>query len=65
MYQNILQVSFYCFFAACSQTDAHFDPDIADNAKKWKHTHHETIPLVFGCIHAPWPLLIKRLLQVL
>ena len=65
MYKNILQVSFYCFFTACSQTDAYFDPDTADNAKQWNRTHHETIPLVFGRIHAQWPLLIQRLLQVL
>ena len=64
MCKNILQVSFYCFFIACSQTDAHFDPDTADNAKQWNRTHHETIPLVFVCIHAQWPLLIQRLLQV-
>ena len=31
MCKNILQVSFYCFFTACSQTDVHFDPDTADN----------------------------------
>ena len=49
MRKNILQVSFYYFFTACSQTDAHFDPDTADNAKQWNRTHHETIPLVFGC----------------
>ena len=65
MRKNILQVSFYSFFTACSQTDAHFDPDTADNAKQWNRTHHETIPLVFGRIHAQWPLLIQRLLQVL
>ena len=38
--------------------DIHFDPDTADNAKQWNRTHHETIPLVFGRIHAQWPLLI-------
>ena len=37
----------YYFFNACSQTDAHFDPDTADNAKQQNHTHHKTIPLVF------------------
>ena len=66
MCKNILQVSFYCFFfTACSQTDAHFDPDTADNAKQWSRTHHETIPLGLGRIHAQWPLLIQWLLQVL
>ena len=65
MCKNILQASFYCFFTACSQTDAHFDPDTADNAKQWNRTHHETIPLFFGRIHAQWALLIQRLLQVL
>ena len=65
MCKNILQVSFYCFFTACSKPDAHFDPDTTDNAKQWNRTHHETIPLVFGRIHAQWPLLIQRLLQIL
>ena len=32
-----------CFFTACSQTDAHFDPDTADNTKQRNRTHHETI----------------------
>ena len=45
-----------CFFTACSQTDAHFDPDTADNAKQQNCTHHETIPLVFGHIHVRWLL---------
>ena len=65
MCENILQVSFYCFFSACSQTDAYFNPDTDDNAKQWNRTHHKTIPLVFGRIHAQWRLLIQRLLQVL
>ena len=65
MCKNILQVSFYCFFTTCSQTDAYFDPNTANYAKQWNRTHHETIPLVFGHIHAQWPLLIQRLLQVL
>ena len=65
MCKNILQVSFYCFFTACSQTDAHFDSDTADNAKQWNRTYHETIPLLFWRIHAQWPLLIQWLLQVL
>ena len=65
MYKNILQVSFYCFFTACSQTDAHFDPDTADNAKQWNRAHHETIPLVFMLIYGQCSLLIQRLLQVL
>ena len=65
MCKNILQVSFYCFFTAYSQTDTHFGPDTTDNAKQWNRTHHETIPLLFGHIHAQWPLLIQRLLQVL
>ena len=49
MCKNILQVSFYCFFTACS-TDPHFDPDTADNTKQWNRTHHEKIPLVFGSV---------------
>ena len=65
MCKNISQVSFYCFITACSQIDAHFDPDTADNAKQWNRTHHETITLAFGRIHAQWPLLIQWLLQVL
>ena len=64
MCKDILQVWFYCFFTVRSQTDAHFDPDTADNTKQWNSTH-ETIPLLFGRIHAQWPLLIQRLLQVL
>ena len=34
------------FFTA-SQTDVHFDPDIADNTKQWNRTHHEIIPMGF------------------
>ena len=62
MCKNVLQISFYCFFPARSQTDAHFDLDTADNTKQWNHTHHEIIPLVVGHIHAQWPLLIQQLL---
>ena len=47
------------FFTACSQTDVHFDPDTADNAKQWNRTHHEIILLGFGRIHAQWLLLIQ------
>ena len=46
----------YFFFTACSQTNAHFDPDTADNANKRNRTHHETIFLVFGHIHVRWLL---------
>ena len=48
MCKNILQVSFYSFFTAFSQTDAHFVPDTGDNVKQWNSTHHETFPLEFG-----------------
>ena len=36
------------FFTACSQTDAHFDPDTADNAKQWNRTR---LQLFLMCIH--------------
>ena len=49
----------------CSQNDAYLDPDTADNVNQVNRTHHKTVPLVFGRIHAPWPHLIQRLLQVL
>ena len=57
MCKNILQVSSYCFFTACSQTDNHFDPDTADNVKQWNRIHHETIPLVFRRINVQCPFL--------
>ena len=52
MCKNILQVSFYFFFTACSQTDAHFDPDTADNAKQWNHSQHETINSLGIWVHS-------------
>ena len=52
--EKYLQMTVCCFFTAFSQTDAHFDPDIADNAKQRNRSHHETIPLVFGHIHVRW-----------
>ena len=66
MCKDTLQVSFYCLFTACSQTDTHLDPETADNTKLWNRTHHETIPSVFEHIHhAQWPLLTQRLLPIL
>ena len=38
----------YCFFTAFSQTDAHFDPDTADNPKQRNRKHQSTIPSYLG-----------------
>ena len=48
MCKNILQVSFYCFFTACSQTEAHFDPDTAENAKQWNRNTMKQFPWYLG-----------------